>query len=79
MLPELVYAVKLEFNAIQSLHQHLASGDILKVLHGPADEAVDVRHQGLPKLREAVFHLGRDDRIGLAVDQVVPLQVLEFG
>lgn len=73
------YTDKCEFNAIQSLHQHLASGDILKVLHGPTDEAVDVRHKGFSQWREAILHFGRNNWIRFSVDEVIALQVLQFG
>ena len=53
--------------------------NVLKMLHGPADEAVHVRHQGFSKRREGILYTRWYLRIGLAPDKTVPLKIFKCG
>ena len=61
------------------LYQYFSSGDILEMLHGPADEGFDVGHKGFACLCEGIFHAWWDFGIGFAFDKVIPFEVFQCG
>ena len=61
-----------------TLSMFFSFGYVIEMLHCPADERIDVRHERLSELGQVVFHPGRNYLVLLPYYKVVPFKVLEL-